>query len=326
MFDVRSSLPPVRFGWSMLAEMTLSVRAGACPDQPEWIRKWWHDVRATVPTASMSLLAEATPRRGFIPEFLLPSPTTGVRCLDDELHALVNSSATLVRSELMAVAAGAPNYGVPAAAMPLSMKILDQQGEQGYLAALAEQMQRYWKLAMEPNWPSLRRSLDRELRYRGRILAEEGATAALERLHNRVAWRDGLVVVERPGQPHSSISATALRCTASVFLHQDVITGAMSDGTCQIHYAVRGVGAAWEQSQATASDALAALLGGVRAALLADLEQPTITSDLARQHGLSASTVSYHLGVLFRAGLLERDRDGKEVHYHRSAIGNALID
>ena len=72
-------------------------------------------------------------------------------------------------------------------------------------------------------------------------------------------------------------------------------------------------------------EALAALLGRRRAAILATLGTPAATSDLARRLGASAAGVNEHLGVLRRAGLVRAVRDGRRVLYSRTPTGDALL-
>ncbi|MBT2511345.1 winged helix-turn-helix transcriptional regulator, partial [Streptomyces sp. ISL-98] len=74
----------------------------------------------------------------------------------------------------------------------------------------------------------------------------------------------------------------------------------------------------------TASPELARLLGPTRAGLLTALATPASTSELAARHYLSPATVSYHLGVLRRSGLVTPIRDGRYVLYRRTAQGTHL--
>ncbi|MFE9097968.1 ArsR/SmtB family transcription factor [Streptomyces sp. NPDC007264] len=75
---------------------------------------------------------------------------------------------------------------------------------------------------------------------------------------------------------------------------------------------------------ATPSAELARLLGPTRAGLLAALARPASTGELAARHFLSPATVSYHLGVLYRSGLVSRARSGRSVLYHRTPAGSRL--
>ncbi|MFD0327427.1 ArsR/SmtB family transcription factor [Streptacidiphilus monticola] len=70
---------------------------------------------------------------------------------------------------------------------------------------------------------------------------------------------------------------------------------------------------------------LGPLLGPSRAALLSSLRAPATTSELAAAHFLSPATVSYHLGILLRSGLVSRERRGREVRYRRTGQGSRLV-
>ncbi|MGW1873749.1 ArsR/SmtB family transcription factor [Streptomyces sp. NPDC001975] len=55
------------------------------------------------------------------------------------------------------------------------------------------------------------------------------------------------------------------------------------------------------------------------------LAQPAGTTELAQRLGVSPGTVSQHLGVLHRAGLVTRARHGHLVLYLRSPLGDQLL-
>jgi DNA-binding transcriptional ArsR family regulator len=70
---------------------------------------------------------------------------------------------------------------------------------------------------------------------------------------------------------------------------------------------------------------LSALLGHRRAAVLAALDAPSPTSELAQRLGLSAPSVSQHLAVLRDAGLVHGSRFGRLVLYARTPRGDGLV-
>jgi DNA-binding transcriptional ArsR family regulator len=93
-----------------------------------------------------------------------------------------------------------------------------------------------------------------------------------------------------------------------------------------IAYVPRGIGALWARGEAEgAEEPLELLLGRSRAAVLAALARPASTSALALRLGLSPSTVSEHLGVLDRAGVVTRRRAGRSVLYALSEAGASLV-
>ena len=52
---------------------------------------------------------------------------------------------------------------------------------------------------------------------------------------------------------------------------------------------------------------------------------PRSTTSLAQSFGLSISTVSEHLSVMASSGLLQSRRDGQQVLYWRTVVGDALV-
>ncbi len=73
-------------------------------------------------------------------------------------------------------------------------------------------------------------------------------------------------------------------------------------------------------------DPLTALLGPMRASILRVLRYPTTMGALARRLNTSPSTVTYHFGQLAEAGLVIRQRYGREVRAERTERGNAVVD
>ena len=90
-------------------------------------------------------------------------------------------------------------------------------------------------------------------------------------------------------------------------------------------YPARGVGMLWEPERPALPGALARLLGASRASILAALDRPRSTTELARILELTPGGVSQHLGVLHSAGLVQRRRDQRVVLYLRSENGDALM-
>ncbi|MFJ9867026.1 ArsR/SmtB family transcription factor [Streptomyces sp. NPDC101165] len=92
----------------------------------------------------------------------------------------------------------------------------------------------------------------------------------------------------------------------------------------RIWYPARGLATVWHTGASAPPAALADLLGRTRARVLALLAEPASTTGLARRLGVSTGTVSQHLGVLHRAGLVTRARHGHQVLYLRSPLGDQL--
>ncbi|WP_446667071.1 ArsR/SmtB family transcription factor [Flexivirga sp. B27] len=67
------------------------------------------------------------------------------------------------------------------------------------------------------------------------------------------------------------------------------------------------------------------LLGPTRAAILRQLSSARTTTELSGELRLAAATVSYHVKVMQRAGLLERSRRRHNVFYELSPTGRQLL-
>ncbi|GLY92309.1 ArsR/SmtB family transcription factor [Actinoallomurus iriomotensis] len=73
------------------------------------------------------------------------------------------------------------------------------------------------------------------------------------------------------------------------------------------------------------AEAIAAVIGRSRTTLLAELEAPASTTDLARRTGISAAGVSQHLTALRDAGMVSAHRPGRSVLYARTALAESLL-
>ncbi|WP_046774043.1 ArsR/SmtB family transcription factor, partial [Streptomyces scabiei] len=72
--------------------------------------------------------------------------------------------------------------------------------------------------------------------------------------------------------------------------------------------------------------ALAALLGRARAAVLEEVADGRTTSEVAARVGLSPATVSHHVAVLRESGLLTSRRLGGIVLHTLTALGADLLE
>ncbi len=191
-------------------------------------------------------------------------------------------------------------------------------------AAVADALEAYWDLLLAPHWPRMRAVLDADVAYRGRQLANGGAAALFADLDGRLRW-DGrtLHIDGHHDDLDIDVAGRGLPLTPSLFARGTI--GLVDQALPPyLTYPARGRAELWDGPPSAAAPILAALLGGSRARLLADLDEPSSTTELARRHGLSPGSVSQHLQVLHRAGLLRRSRAGRTVFYRRSLLGDRL--
>ena len=92
-----------------------------------------------------------------------------------------------------------------------------------------------------------------------------------------------------------------------------------------LFYPARGIALLWEPEPEEGPEALARLVGGTRARLLASLSVPRSTTELASALELSAGGVSEHLTVLRDSGLVCGEREGRSVLYLRTRLAEQLL-
>jgi len=90
-------------------------------------------------------------------------------------------------------------------------------------------------------------------------------------------------------------------------------------------YQARGTAGLWEPEDGGEDERLEILLGHGRAAVLRALRHPATTTELAARLSYAPSTVSAHLDVLSRAGLVERHRVRRRVFYAVNDTGASLV-
>lgn len=107
------------------------------------------------------------------------------------------------------------------------------------------------------------------------------------------------------------------------FAWPEVLCLTTSGQTPVLSYAPRGVARLWEGSS-TSDRALVKLVGRTRADSLARLDLPMTTTQLAVSLAIAAPTMSAHLQILHRTGLVARVRRGRSVFYSRTRLGDDL--
>ncbi len=191
---------------------------------------------------------------------------------------------------------------------------------------LASALERYWMQAVAPVWPGLRSVLAADVAYRADQFAAHGLKSLLNRLHPSISFIGTGIVIDRR---HWNISREAgpegIALVPCVFAWPDVLVVESPGSPVTISYAPRGAGAVWQERRQTADQPIADLIGRARAAILALLDVPMGTTQVAEQIGMTAPAVSQHLGVLRHSGLVMSRRIGRTVLSSRTPLGDALL-
>ncbi|MET9961936.1 DUF5937 family protein [Streptomyces sp. NPDC006326] len=317
-----TDLAQTRFAVSPMWEVVTSFRLLGDPAEPLLHRRWAAQVRPRLLRAGLDRgwLADLVPGRGYLADFLTPTPPGPFPGLPAELAAIRRTPAEQVRADLQTLEA-------KGGAGRARLRQLHEEPEAA-LEKVAAEIETYWELALAPYWARIRRLLEADLFHRARQVAEHGSAHVLNELHATVRWDEGTLRLLRRHchHPTRAEAGPGLLLVPSVFAWPRVLTRTVVSQAPQLAYPARGIGTLWEpRAGAAAAEAVAAVIGRSRALLLAELDTPASTTQLARQCGLSAAGVSQHLTAMRNAGLVTAHRNGRSMLYARTAVADALL-
>lgn len=247
---------------------------------------------------------------GYAPDFLAPEPSGYEPSLDEQLHLVACTSMERVRAEMTCAINGHPWASGPGSAPSVMLACAADWGEQRLAARLADELDQFCRMAISPQWSRLRAQMEADIRARTDLIARRGYGAMISGLAPTTRWRDGGFDLALPYQ--GQLTATAVVLIPGLFsarpLHS-LSAGDLPGGQTPLI-----VYPGHSDSPAPAA-ALDELIGTTRARLLAELSTPRSTPELAGRLYLSPSTVSYHLQILHRSGLVRRIRRSRQVLY-----------
>ncbi|MCX5196112.1 DUF5937 family protein [Streptomyces sp. NBC_00249] len=313
-----TDLAQTRFAVSPMWEVVTSYRLLKDPAEPSPYRRWAGQVRPRLLRAGLhrGWLHELIPARGYLADFLNPTPAGPFPELPAELAAIRASRPEQLRRDIAELGAGSGSA---------RLRLLHEEPEEALEKVTAE-IETYWEIALAPYWARIRQLLEADVFHRARLVAEHGSAYVLNELHESVRWDAGtLRLVRKHCTPTRDKSGAGLLLVPSAFAWRKVLTRAVVPEPPQLAYPARGTGTLWEPRTTSTSEAVAAVLGRSRALLLAELDTPASTTQLARHCGLSAAGVSQHLTALRNAGLVSAHRSGRSVLYARTAVADALL-
>lgn len=315
-------LAQVRFAGSPMWEVLTSFRVLSRPGLYPVHGPWFDQVRprlaaAGLLTGHLSALFQAP---AYVPDFLTPAPATSAPTLEDELAAIQATTDDHLFADLELYAEKVPNGVIP----PFAERLRGHRDQA--LAELAKEIEHYFQIALAPYWSRIRGLLEADIYHRARQVAEHGAARLFNELHPDVSWNSGtLRMLHRQRVLCRDDNAPGLVLVPSAFAWNKILTRAATGDVPQLCYGARGVGTLFARSAPEPSDAVAAVIGRSRALLLAELEAPASTTELAARTGMSAGGVSEHLTALRGAGMVSAHRAGRSVLYARTSVADSLL-
>lgn len=310
----------VRFRYSAVWETVSSFWALRHPQrhavhQP-WIRRARPLLRRPELAEHLSLLMPLLLVRAWLPDFLTPEMPGPPGDLEQELAVVAATPPARVRDELMEIDRvwHYPKGVLALADDPVTM-----------LPRLVDALRAWHHAAIAPYWPRIRALLEADIAHRARCLADTGLCGLFDSLHPSMRWVDDRIVTADGWDLDLTVRGRGLTLMPGIFVDRKVLWNVSDEVPPSAVYPVRAVATLWESPGALRGEALARLLGPARANLLELAQTAATTTALAVRTGLSAGTVSQHLGVLYDAGLVGRDRQGRQVFYQTTDMGRALL-
>jgi hypothetical protein len=262
------------------------------------------------PRSDLGFLLGLVAHRGWFPDAVSPIPRLDPPSPREQFELLRGTDPAVLQGDLEVLARLSPE--------------LKRMSPQEYADRVSRELFRYWQEVLEPIWEDVDAVTTEDLAFHSRQISREGLARAMSGIHHEVGYADGTLEI---GFHYTDRDAD--RPPEGVWLVPSAfrwpwIAGRYG-GPLIISYAARGAARVWEREYpARGADALAALLGRSRAAILQRLQLPRSTTWLARDIGLSPGTVSDHLTVMTESGLLTSRRDGRRVLYVQTALGADL--
>jgi DNA-binding transcriptional ArsR family regulator len=314
----------IRFAFSPVAEAVTSLRALSLGHRNGVHGPWLATVGARLDGLDMALLTALVRPSGYVPDFLNPKPDGRTTDLDAGLATIADTSLDVVTYELNHLAQHEIAQQGPGREQraELMRELLADPARA--LERIVAELRRYWRAAIEPHWPRVHALLQADLAYRLDELAAGGVARPFATLHPSVGMRGDLLTIVKYYEGRARLRERGLLLVPCAFVWPDVLVGT-ADPQPSLTYSPRGLGRLWESAPDVTSSPLAGVVGRTRAAILALLELPMSTTQLAAQLTLAAPTLNVHLKSLQGAGILTSSRDGRAVLYRRTALGDQLV-
>lgn len=309
-------LTQLRFAYSPLAEAVNSLYMLHSGQENALSRRWADTARERLRGLDTTLLrAIVPPGRSILTP---PLDLNRANTIGHQLQLLAEWPPSLLRAELEGVWRGRP--------MPAAARQVIADGPAGN-RRVAMALGTYWDIVLAPHWDQMRAVLDADIAYRAQQLTLGGISALMKDLHPKIGFHESTIRLSKNGHPNYDLDGNGLLLTPCVFAGSHIMFDPGSLGLPTIHYGPRGLGTVWSSNGVTSSpgDPLTALIGHSRTAILRSAELPRTTTDLGRELGLSGASISVHLSILKRCGMVTSWRSGRRVLYQRTPLASSIL-
>lgn len=278
---------------------------------------WRESIRARLPRDAVRVLAPVFGKAvSDIPHCLTPSVCVGDVDFDGHLHHIVTAAPERLLGEVETM------YG---SSMPAAWSSALKRPDR-WISAYAHLMAVVWQ-AFSPVWRRAQPLLEREIVRVGTAAVRGAMDVVLSDLSPRWSYREQRLLIpdSRPGT--FAVQGRRLVLTPTVSGIGASVFDPDLDDKVWLGYPVPGLSSLWrKRSRQDSEDPLSLVLGYARARLLLHADSRHCMTKLAEVLRCSPSVVTYHCDQLVGAGLLYRERSGRQAHVRRTERGEALMD
>jgi DNA-binding transcriptional ArsR family regulator len=295
----------LRFAYSPLSEAISSLYMLHSGRVHALHRQWAETAREQLRDLDTTLLRAIVPPVGSV--LTPPLDLNGANTIEHQLQLFADWPPSLLRAELETLWQGLP--------MPAGAR------------RVATALGTYWKAVIAPHWDQMRAVLDADIAYRAQQVTLGGISALLKDLHPQLQFHQSAIRINRTGYRNYDLEGNGLLLIPCVFAGSCLMFDPGSLGLPTMGYRPRGLGTVWDNNGTIpgAEDPLTDLIGPSRTAILRNAELPRTTTDLARELGVSGATISVHLSILKRCGMVTSWRSGRRVLYQRTPLAASIL-
>ncbi|MCG5220951.1 winged helix-turn-helix domain-containing protein [Streptosporangium sp. KLBMP 9127] len=197
---------------------------------------------------------------------------------------------------------------------------------QRWLHGYAAAVDNVWSVT-EPLWRRARSALDREVERIGAAVVRGALDGLLSSLSDRIVYTGNALRIGDLEPSTFELGDRQLILVPTLAGRDSIIVNLDNPALVWIAYPLPGAESLWRDTTGAGNtEQLVAVLGDVRAGLLAGLDHATTMSRLAGQVGTVPSAITYHCERLVAAGLISRERRGREVWVSRTRRGDDLLE
>lgn len=252
---------------------------------------------------------------GYTLDLLTPKPSIGPTTgdFDRQLQVMAQTPTEAVVRQLCA-------GRFPRGGMPVEVRAAME--DDTFAQRMTDGLLHFWRVAFGELWAGIRTTLDADLAAKATAIGTGGIGRMLGALHAEVSWTGShLLISSGTYQESVDLDGEELVLCPTALGWPRLAVQCCDPRDAVLVYPASGLGT----QRPTPPTGLSELVGTSRAAILQDLGVARSTTELSARRQLSPATVSYHLGVLLRSGLVSRRREQRVVLYHRTGQGDAAL-